>query len=237
MIHNRKTQRAPKTRTAIRQDQISQAALRLTGGYGFRALNIDSLAKEVGVVPSAIYRHYPSKDAILDALLDLIGQRLQDNVQAIRQERLNALDRLQHLLIRHIELVCENKGIPRILFSEEIIGGQLVRRKRLYQIIQDYLAKVAELIREGQSQGCIRADLLPDTVSVMFLGLVQPAVILHLLSEDQFSVLKFQVEAWQIFRQMLQTENRTAWLRKPTESDEGHNNKKPHINEETKHEK
>ncbi len=237
MIHNHQTRRAPKTKTEIRQDQIIQAALRLIAGYGFRALNIASLAKEVGVVPSAIYRHYASKDAVLDAVLDLIGQRLQENVQAIRQERFNALDRLHHLLNRHIELVCENKGIPRMVFSEEIIGGRPIRRKRLYQIIQDYLAKVAELIREGQNQGCIRADLVPDTVSVMFLGLVQPVVILHLLSEGQFNVLKFQAEAWRLFSQMLQTERRTAWLRKPTEPDGKQNKKKPQSHEETKHEK
>jgi AcrR family transcriptional regulator len=237
MIHNRKTRRAPKTKSEIRQDQITQAALSLIAGYGFRALTIDSLAKEVGVVPSAIYRHYPSKDAVLDALLDLIGQRLQENVQAIQQERCSALDRLHHLLIRHIELVCENKGIPRIVFSEEITGGLPIRRKRLYQIIQNYLAKVAEFIREGQIQGCIRPEVAPDTVSVMFLGLAQPAVILHLLSEGQFNVLKFQREAWHIFSETLQTESRTARLQKPTEPDGSQNKRESHSHEGAKHEK
>jgi len=49
--------RALKTKTEIRQEQIAQAALRLIAKHRYHQLSVASLAKEVGVVPSAIYRH------------------------------------------------------------------------------------------------------------------------------------------------------------------------------------
>ena len=58
--------RAQKTRTEIRRGQIARAALALVARRGLNNLNIGALADEVGVVPSAIYRHYPGKDAVLD---------------------------------------------------------------------------------------------------------------------------------------------------------------------------
>ena len=86
--------RATKTKTEIRQEQIAAAALELMGREGTKALNIARLARRVGVAPSAIYRHYSSKDAVLDAVLDLVSQRLEDNVKAVRHETPDPLERL-----------------------------------------------------------------------------------------------------------------------------------------------
>lgn len=198
--------RAPKTRTEIRQDQIAAAALELMARHGPKALNLAALARKVGVVPSAIYRHYPGKDAVLDAVLDLVALRLQDNVEAVRQETPDALARLHRLLNRHVQLISNNVAIPRVVLSEEVFSGNAKRRQRVHQIIQGYLRKVAELVCEGQREGSVRADLPADTVSVMFLGLIQPAVILWLISDGGFDVATHAERAWQIFGQAIQTE-------------------------------
>jgi AcrR family transcriptional regulator len=49
--------RAQKVKTEIRQEQIAGAALELIAMRGLDELNIGALARQVGVVPSAIYRH------------------------------------------------------------------------------------------------------------------------------------------------------------------------------------
>jgi AcrR family transcriptional regulator len=196
--------RAPKTKTKIRQEQIAQAALVLISRRGLRRLNVANLARQVGVVPSALYRHYHSKEDVLDAVLDLISRRLLANVQAVRQESADPLECLHRLLSRHVQLICDNVAIPRVIFSEEIFSGHPRRRRRVYQIIQGYLEKVQELIREGQLQGRIRPDLAPAIGSVMFLGLVQPAAILGLMSNGAFDVAGHAKEAWLLFSGMLQ---------------------------------
>jgi AcrR family transcriptional regulator len=193
--------RAPKTKTEIRQEQIAQAALVLVSRHGLRRLNVAGLARQVGVVPSALYRHYRSKEAVLEAVLDLISCRLLENVQAVRQESSDPLECLHRLLSRHVQLIRDNVAIPRVIFSEEIFSGH--QRQRVRQIMQGYLEQVQELIREGQLQGRIRLDLAPDTGSVMFLGLVQPAVILWLMSDGAFDVAGHAEKAWRLFSGML----------------------------------
>ena len=80
------------------------------------------------------------------------------------------------------------------------------RRQRVHSIIQGYLDRVAELVREGQTEGSVRADLPADTVSVMFLGLIQPAVILWLISDGAFDVAIHAERAWQIFSRTIQAD-------------------------------
>jgi AcrR family transcriptional regulator len=198
--------RAAKIKTEIRQEQIAAAALDLMARHGTRALSVARLAGKVGVVPSAIYRHYSGKDAVLDAVLDLISQRLQENVQAVRQETTDALERLHRLLERHVQLIRNNIAIPRVVFSEDILNGHAPRRRRVHRLIEGYLDQVAELIAEGQQAGNLRTDVSADTLSVMYLGMIHPAVILWLASDGAFDVSRHTAKAWPLFAQMLQPE-------------------------------
>ncbi len=195
--------RAPKTKTEIRREQIAQVALALVARHGLRAMNLAALAGEVGVVPSAIYRHYPSKEAVLDAVLDLIRRRLLENVENVRRDFISARDRLDQLLRRHVDMILHNQGIPRVVFSEEIFGGPPTRRRQVYQVIEDYLDRVANLVREGQERGEFRPGPPPETVARMFLGLVQTASVLRLMSDGAFDAARYRESAWELLSEMI----------------------------------
>jgi AcrR family transcriptional regulator len=196
--------RAPKTSTEIRKEQIAQCALTLVSRHGLKKLSIVGVAKAVGVVPSGLYRHYRNKDQMLDAVLELVDQRLRENVQAVRAESPASLERLRLLLVRHVRFVQHEVPLPRVVFSEEVFHGPRPRRQRVYRLFRDYLANIAQLIREGQDAGHIRADLPAETLSLMFLGLIQPAAILWLMSDGEFDVARHAEEGWQVFAATIQ---------------------------------
>lgn len=196
-------QRTPRIKTEIRQEQITRAALALIARRGLNHLNIGAVAREVGVVPSGIYRHFQGIDDVLESVLDLISQSLLANVEAVRQETPDALERLHRLLLRHLQLVRHHAGIPRVIFSEQVFAGSVKRKRRMHSIMQNYLQKVAEIIRAGQDAGRIRQEVSPDTVAVMFLGLIQPAVILWLMSNKGFDVVRHAEQAWELFCEIL----------------------------------
>lgn len=193
-----------KVKTAKRQQQIAEAALNLIARQGLNYLNIGTLADEVGMVPSTIYRHFPSKDEILKSVLEVIAQRLRENVVAVCAATDNPLEQLHRLLQRHVQLASNNAGFPRILFSEQIFAGDPVRRRMVHQTFQGYLHKIAAIIRTGQRQGHILLAAPADVVAVMFLGLIQPAVILQLMSGGSFDAARHAEQAWKLFRNLLE---------------------------------
>lgn len=195
--------RATNTKTEVRQEQIAQAALAVIARSGVVGLSVAGVAKEVGVVPSGIYRHYRSKDEILDVVIDLIAQRLLGNVQAVRMEVSDPLERLHRLLLHHLELIRKNSGIPRIVLSEEIFSGQPKRRLKVYRMVSNYLKEVAILVQEAQANGRAEAAVDPDAAAAMFLGLIQPAAILWMMSEGKFDIDRHAEHAWQLFGIML----------------------------------
>jgi AcrR family transcriptional regulator len=192
--------RTPKLATEIRRDQIAGAALQIIAARGMRGLSLASVARRIGLVPSAIYRHFAGKDEIIDATLDHIGGRLHGNLDRAANAATDPLDRLHHLLSLHVGLVRESQAVPQIFFSEEVFGGKSERKARVRALMMRYLEGVAEFLRDGQSRGIVRADLDPRAAAIAFLGVVQPAAILWQMSDGEFDVTRQTERAWRIYR-------------------------------------
>jgi AcrR family transcriptional regulator len=56
--------------------QIYQCALRILEAEGPQAVSMRRVAKEVGITAMAIYHHFPSREALLDAVVDSEFQQL-----------------------------------------------------------------------------------------------------------------------------------------------------------------
>ena len=191
--------RAAKLGTELRQEQIAQAALNLVASQGLKGLSVAGVASQVGLVPSAIYRHFRSKGEVLNAVLNLIQARLLGNVAAVKKETPDPIERIRRLLFRHLQLVQAYQAIPRILFSDEVYSGHPERKAKLYAVIRAYLDQIEEIVREGQHQNRLRPDIAPETAAVMFMGLVAPSAILWHLSDGGFKVSRHAERAWKIF--------------------------------------
>ena len=64
-----------------RKAQILTEATRLFSEFGYDKVTIKILADACGITEPALYRHYASKDAIYDTVLDSIEERLKENDQ------------------------------------------------------------------------------------------------------------------------------------------------------------
>ncbi len=111
-----------KLDTQIRREQIAEAALALVATSGVRQLSVAAVARRVGLVPSGIYRHFKSKDEILDAVLEMLEKRVLDFVEAAVQETDDPLERLHGVLRRHGGLNREGRAIPG-LSSDDVTAA------------------------------------------------------------------------------------------------------------------
>ena len=167
--------------TEIRREQIVSAALKLIGENGPAALNIADIADQVGLVPSAIYRHFSGKKEILLAVNGLIKDRLLASVRNACQGTDDPLVQLHRLLFLHVEVALKNTGLARYVFTTGTLAKGSRRKRKLFEGVRLYLDRVAEIFASGQQKGQVQKELNPDTLSFMFLGLVQPAIFLHQL--------------------------------------------------------
>jgi len=190
---------AVKKGTAIRREEIINAALTLVANQGVRSMTIDRIARLVGIVPSAVYRHFAGKSEIIAAVLTMIVGRMKHNIYEVDKENKDSLVAFRNLLMRQIKLVKEFMVIPHILFSEEVYRENPSLKAQLHDLINGFLSALAELVHKGQKQGSIRSDLDPFRVATMFLGLFQPSAFLYHLSGGTFDVVKQVDISWKLF--------------------------------------
>jgi len=190
---------AVKKGTAIRREEIINAALTLVANQGVRSMTIDRIARLVGIVPSAVYRHFAGKSEIIAAVLTMIVGRMKHNIYEVDKENKDSLVAFRNLLMRQIKLVKEFMVIPHILFSEEVYRENPSLKAQLHDLINGFLSALGELVHKGQKQGSIRSDLDPFRVATMFLGLFQPSAFLYHLSGGTFDVVKQVDISWKLF--------------------------------------
>ncbi|MBK7859820.1 MAG: TetR/AcrR family transcriptional regulator [Archangiaceae bacterium] len=157
--------------TGLRQVELTDAALRIVATRGIAALTTRSLAAEVGISTGAIFRHFASLDALLEAVVARVEAVLEATYPPLG---LPPLERLERFIEARSSAVGNQLGILRLVLSEQFLLALPDRgSKRLAACVEKTRVFVAGCLREGQAAGALRADLPPDTLAPIVMGTVQ----------------------------------------------------------------
>lgn len=195
---------AEKKGTEIRREEIILAALTLVANQGVKSMTVERISSIVGIVPSALYRHFTNKSEILEAVVGLIGERMRNNAIEVNKENSNSLYAIRKLLMRQVQLIMEFSAIPQILFSEEVYRENPALKAKLFQMINNFLSELSTIVERGQQQGYIRTDMDARNIAVMFLGLFQPSAFLYHLSDGKFDIVRQVDTTWKMFSKAIQ---------------------------------
>jgi AcrR family transcriptional regulator len=101
-------------RKAERRRQLLHQSARLFADRGFRSVSIEDLGATVGISGPAVYRHFPSKEAILAELLVGASQRLLDGGLAEVQSGHSPEAVLRRLVAFHTDFALQDTGLIRV---------------------------------------------------------------------------------------------------------------------------
>ncbi len=158
---------AMKTEFSKRQKEIINASLDIIEESGIQCLTIKNLSKKIGVVESAIYRHYESKTQILITLLDFIGEQTQYRNE---KEVTSVFEFIEKNLENHFQTFQENPSLVSVVFSEDLFKNEpeLVEKTRIK--MENSLSALTELIQQGQQCKEIRQDIDAGVISTIING-------------------------------------------------------------------
>lgn len=142
-----------------RRETILHALLELLENDPGARITTSVLAKSVGVTEAALYRHFPSKRKMFEALLEFAEEAVFSRCQVILQEQEDVRVRLQQLA--HLVLVFaeRNPGLCCVLTGDALIGENEALRKRASQFFDRLETQVRQTLKEGE----IRQGLRPRT--------------------------------------------------------------------------
>ncbi len=155
---------------------ILDAALELFAEHGYHCTSMRALARAVGVRESALYHHFPSKDAILEAVFaDRVASRVAIADRELRMlgDRTlgEVLTSAGEALLAHLESPRERKFVRIALSVHDLLVSDAFPLERL----TDGVRRVFQLLgAEMQRTGRLRKD---TDIEVLLVEFVAPLLL------------------------------------------------------------
>lgn len=165
-----------------KQIEIADAALKIIWERGISALTTSTLAHELGVSSGAPFRHFGSKEEILDAAVQRVAEMVDVTYP---KASLPPMERLKALFQARLQTVGKQAGLTSFLFSEQFtLALPPAAAERMANLVRDTRAFVLRALQEGIERGDIRKDLPPKILLPIVMGSFQHLVFMSTLRPD-----------------------------------------------------
>jgi AcrR family transcriptional regulator len=151
------SERLLRADAARNRDKILAAAREAFAASGYGA-PLDEIAALAGVGPGTIYRHFPTKEALFEAV---VTARVADLIDDAR-ERAGAED-ADSAFFGFLARIADEAAAKRDLPDAITIGGSLQH---------DLYAALDVLLRNAQEAGAVRADISARELLVLLKSLI-----------------------------------------------------------------
>jgi|CXWK01.1.fsa_nt_gi AcrR family transcriptional regulator len=159
--------------TTSRRATITTAATELFAQHGFAAVGMRAIADAVGIRPSSLYHHFPSK---LDLLYAIALESTQDFVETqlpLVADEPSEAARIRRLLHAHIIYFHVHRQSEAVALRElqELRANAPERYATIQSIRRSYQTALEQMIRDGVAGGEFSCDD-PHLAALAILGMV-----------------------------------------------------------------
>jgi AcrR family transcriptional regulator len=183
-----------------RKVQTVRAVIDLCGKQDPARVTTADMARHMRVTQGALFRHFPSKDAIWEAVVNWVGEALMRRLDAAAAGTREPLDTLEAIFMAHIGFILDHPGVPRLLLGQLQHGGQTPARRMVHSLLSRYRDRVESLLWEGQRVGEVRGDLDVAAAATQFIGTIQGLVVQSLVAEDSRLIAGQAEHVFRIYR-------------------------------------
>src|SRR4051794_8137578 len=160
---------APKRRRADAERSISaitNAALDALASDP--DVSMAEIARRAGVVRATIYMHFPTRESLLDAVMEHATALVADATRAAEPERGEPKEALERVLLATWRQLAQFHGVLQININR--LSARELRRRHLPVTTQ-----IVPLLERGQGQGVFRDDVSPDWLIAVVRAIVHVA--------------------------------------------------------------
>jgi AcrR family transcriptional regulator len=157
-----------------RRTSILAVAKVLFSDKGYHGVSVDEIARRVAVSPAILYRHFPSKEALYEEVLNEIACKRESYVEAVVNSDGGFVDVLRKITRIYIESVSRDPDYLRMEMHSALEGSDATRQffENRWRAFSDYiefnLTELAAQKRVNQTNAKVAA--------LAFQGMIREAL-------------------------------------------------------------
>lgn len=194
------TERPQYLPAEARRAATVQAVIDLAAERNPAEITTTAIADRMGLTQGALFRHFPTKDAILEATMSWVSERLLASVDKAALGAASPAAALEAMFMAHIEFVAKRPGVPRMLFGELQRPGETLAKRMVLTLTGQYEQRLRRLMEAGKAEGALAAELNVDAAAVLFIGTIQGLVMQSLLAGNVRQIRRDAPAVFAIYR-------------------------------------
>lgn len=186
--------------SAVRQEQIIDAARKLVVKRGSEHVTVGRIAREVGISEGAIYRHFKSKRDVLSGLADRIADDLLTDIKEAQIGNSSSLEIIDSALGSHLSTIQQRKGLSFLVIAEIISFGDKKLNRKVSSAIDEYIFGLNNLLSAGVKAGQIKPGTDTEAMALLLFGMIQGLVNIWALGNYSFDLKEKYSKLWKVLR-------------------------------------
>ncbi|MFZ1680655.1 MAG: TetR/AcrR family transcriptional regulator [Rhizobiaceae bacterium] len=178
-----------------REAEILDAAQALFAEKGFEAASVAEIARRASVAEGTIYLYAATKRDLLSRVVERWYAGLIEALRPAIAAETGARDRLAAFARRHFAVFVDHAAFGRLL-ARDIRSEPGYRDSALYRMNRDYTRLFMDIVRDGQREGVIRADLPLDIARDLFFGGIEHTALSGVSRETLGPRARAFLDAW-----------------------------------------
>lgn len=165
-----------------RRSVITATVVELAAEQNPGDITTSAIAHRMNLTQGALFRHFPTKDAIWQAVMEWVAERLLARIDKAAQAAASPLAALEAMFLAHIDFVAKHPGVPRMMFGELQRAEDTSAKRMARTLVTQYGARLHAVIEQGKAQGELAAEIDPAAAATLFIGSIQGLVMQSLLA-------------------------------------------------------
>jgi AcrR family transcriptional regulator len=163
MRQSEKAARKPRVDAIRNRERVLEAAKAVFSAGGAEA-SLEAVARAAGVGIGTLYRHFPTREALFEAVYRREVQQLADLAEQLKQEE--PVEALRHWMRSNVNFVATKKGMSAAL------ALAAYKNPELFSHSLDQLTRsVGGLLARAIATGEIRDDISPQDLIRALIGM------------------------------------------------------------------
>jgi AcrR family transcriptional regulator len=177
-----------------------EAVVSLSAEQNPSEITTTTIAKRMGVTQGSLFKHFPTKEAILQAVMEWVAEHLLSRIDDAAHSASSPVAALEAMFTAHIQFVVDHPGVPRMLFGELQRAEPTAPKRMVQTLIRRYGERLHRVIEQGKQSGELSATLDNEAAATLFIGTIQGLVMQSLLAGDVDRIRRDAPGVFAIFR-------------------------------------
>lgn len=147
-------------------------------------ISTTAIARHMGVTQGALFKHFSTKDEVLEAVIAWVADELLSRIDAAAREAPTTVLALQAMFMAHANFLAEHPGVPRVMLCELQRAGSTAPKRATAALLAQYAQRLRFLLNRGRDQGDFDSALDVDAAATLFVGMLQGLVLQSLIAGD-----------------------------------------------------